>query len=122
MFLGDKSLSEDYCPEINVTLTGLAIREFLLAVGEGYPYWFYKCFKKIKPSTSYQSISRYFWILKKIGLIEETREEPSKGRYPRKYYRIVPGTEDHPAWLHPQQVLYPETRLGSNRYYKRFSP
>lgn len=111
-------MNYDECPEIGVTLTGLYIREFLLTVGEAYPYWVYKCFKKIKPSTSYQSIARYFWILRKIGVIEETRTEKSMSRFDRKYFRIVPGMEDHPAWLHPQQYLYPETRLGAKRYHK----
>lgn len=118
MFTGDIVSDPDYCPEITVKLTGLAIREFLLAVGEGYPYWFYRCFKKVKPTTSYQSVARYFYILRKLGLIEFVREEPSNSRFPRKYFRIVPGREDDPAWLHPQEELYPETRIGGKRYRK----
>ncbi len=106
----------DYCPEITYRLTGMAIREFLLKVGEAYPYWFYRCFKKVKPSTSYQSVARYFYILRRLGLIEPTRVEPSRSRFPRHYFRIVPGREDDPAWFHPQEVLYPETALGARRY------
>ena len=33
--------------EITVALTGLAIREYLLAVGEGCPNDFYKEFRKV---------------------------------------------------------------------------
>lgn len=110
-------MGEEYrCPEyFTYRLTGLAIREYLQYVGEGYPYEFYVCFKKVKPSTSYASIRRYFYILKRIGLIEPTRTEPSKrGGFPRTYYRIV--VYDDPRWLAPQEALYPETRLGPKRY------
>lgn len=110
-------MSEGYrCPPyFSVKLTGLAIREYLAYVGEGYPYEFYVCFKKVKPTTSYASVRRYFYILKKLGLIEPVRTEPSsKGGFPRTYYRIV--IYDDPRWLAPQEALYPETALGKKRY------
>ena len=114
------SSDEEYCPEIPVKLTGLAIKYFLLAVGEGNPYWFYKCFKKVKPSTSYNNVRRYFYFLKKLGLIEPVRKEPSKHGMPKTYYRIVPGMEDDPRWFAPQAELYPETRLGAKRYVPKY--
>lgn len=104
-------------PYFTVKLTGLAIREYLSHVGEGYPYEFYKCFQKIKPTTSYASVRRYFYILKRLGLIEPVRKEPSsKGGFKRTYYRIV--IYDDPRWFAPQEALYPETRLGAKRYMK----
>ncbi|RLG79767.1 MAG: hypothetical protein DRO09_03995 [Thermoprotei archaeon] len=120
------SMGEEYCPEIPVKLTGLAIRYFLLAVGEGCPYWFYKCFREVKPTTSYRNVVRYFYFLKKLGLIEPVRKEPRlspSGKpygFPRTYYRIVPGMEDDPRWFAPQAELYPETRLGKKRYVPKY--
>lgn len=106
-------------PYFSTTLTGLAIREYLDYVKVGYPYEFYVCFKKYKPSTSYQSVVRYFWILKKLGLIRETGTEKGNAPIPRKLYEIA--IYDDPRWYAPQVAMYPETRLGSKRYkwYKR---
>lgn len=101
-------------PYFSSTLTGLAIREYLSYVKQGYPYEFYVCFKKVKPSTSYSSIVRYFWILKKIGLIREVGSEQGNAPIPRKLYEIV--IYDDPRWFAPQEALYPETKLGSRRY------
>jgi len=112
-------MPEDRCPEFTTRLTGLAIREYLMHVGEGYANEFYRCFKKIKKKVSYQSVVRYFWILEKLGLIELVRFEIRGSKFPVKYYRIVPGKENDPRWLHPQSALYPITRLGSRRYKKK---
>ena len=118
--MADEEVKEDLppCPEITFKWTGLAIREYLMQMGEGYPYHFYICYKRIKPKTSYQSVRRYFSFLKKLGLIEPTRTEPASrhGWLPRTYYRIVPGKEDAEEWYAPQATLYPETRLGRKRY------
>jgi hypothetical protein len=109
----------EVCPEITVKFTGLAIREYLLAVGEGSPYDFYKCFKVVKPDTSYKNIAYYFYLLKRAGLITPVRKEPSsRGGFDRTIYRIVPGMENHPGWWHPQQIFYPDTRWGKKRYWR----
>lgn len=107
--------------EISLTssLTGMAIREFLLEVGEGGPNDFYRSFRKVKTSASYNSCRRYFWICKKLGLIEPTRREFGRGYIPKQLYRIVPGAEGDPRWSAPQASLYPETRLGARRYARR---
>lgn len=104
--------------ELTNTRTGLAIREFLQKVGEGCSSDFHTSFKKVKEKTSYASCRRYFWILKKLGLIEFTRVEPGKAFIPKRLYRIVPGMEDAEEWRAPQIALYPETRLGSKRYHR----
>ena len=106
--------------ELSETLTGLAIREFLLQVGEGCSSDFHSAFKKVKNKTSYASARRYFWILKKLGLIEFTRVESGKAFIPKRLYRIVPGMEDSPIWRAPQATLYPETRLGQARYVRKY--
>jgi hypothetical protein len=110
--------------EVKLTerLTGLAIREYLLVVGEGYPHEFYHNFKKIKPTTSYASVRRYFYILRELGLIEPTRVVRGRGRWPIHLHRIVPGMEDErlmDIWRAPQRELYPATGLGRKRYRKR---
>jgi len=102
--------------EISEKLTGLAIKEFLMSVGEGSPNEFYSQFKKVKPSTSYESVRRYFYILKNLGLIEPTRREVGRAPIPKQLYRIVPGMEDAPEWYRPQIAMYPDTRWGRRRY------
>ena len=103
-------------PYFSTKFTGLAIREYLSYVEEGYPYEFYICFKKVKPNTSYTSVRRYFYILNRLGLIERVRTEPRKGGFPRSYYRIR--IYEDPRWYAPQEALYPNTRLGGRRYKK----
>jgi len=98
------------------TSTGLAIREFLREVGEGCPSDFLKAFRKVKKKTSYGSARRYFWICKKLGLIEPTRREMGRGVIPKQLYRIVPGMDTDFRWSAPQAALYPDTRLGRSRY------
>jgi len=111
--------SSEVCPEITTLYTGLAIREYLLAVGEGSPYDFYKCFKRVKPDVKYLNVVRYFWLLKEAGLIRLVREEPpSRGYFMKRYYAVVPERVDDPAWFHPQQVKYPDTKWGKKRYWK----
>lgn len=105
--------------ELTEPLTGLAIREFLLHVGEGGPNDFIKAYRKVKKKTSYDSARRYFYILKRLGLIEPTRREWGKGFIPRQLYRLCAGSESDPRWEAPQAALYPETRLGARRYRKR---
>ncbi len=105
--------------ELTEPFTGMAIRQYLLEVGEGHPNGFYTAFRRIKRKTSYMSAARYFYILKRLGLIEPTRREFGAGPIPKQLYRIVPGMADDPRWAAPQVALYPETRLGPRRYAKR---
>jgi hypothetical protein len=108
---------EEKCPDFKFYTTGLAIRQYLMDMGEGSPYDFYKCFKKFKPTVSYKNVAYYFYLLHRAGLIQRVRSEPSsRGGFDKSIYRIVPGKEDDPGWLHPQQIFYPETRLGGRRY------
>ena len=104
--------------ELKEGLAGLAIREYLQQVGEGNPNGFFKAYRKVKEKTSYASVRRYFWILKKLGMIEPTRREMGAGIIAKQLYRIVPGMENDPRWSHPQVALYPSTRFGGARYEK----
>lgn len=107
-------------------LTGLAIRDWLVATRGGSPSDFYREFalqieermdregKKLK-IPSYMSIVRYFYILKELGMIHRIRE----GGLPRRksLYAIVPGiTRADDRWFHAQVEMYPATKWGSRRY------
>lgn len=104
--------------ELKEVLAGLAIREFLISVGEGCPNDFYKAYRRVKKATSYDAARRTFYILKKLGLVEPTRREWGRGYIPKQLYRIIPGMENSPLWNAPQGALYPSTRLGGARYQK----
>jgi len=70
----------------------------------------------------YSSFRRYFYILKKLGLIEFTREETGENPQlqPRRYYTVVEEFSDlDDAWRKPQVVLYPETVWGKEDYKAR---
>jgi len=96
--------------------TGVAIRDFLLRVGVGSPYDFFREFREVKPTTSYGSIRRYFYILKRLGLIEFVGAVPSeRGGFPKRTYRIVPRTEEDPRWDYPQIALYPLSGFGGKK-------
>jgi hypothetical protein len=100
--------------------TGAAIRDYLLMVGVASPYDFYKEFKKVKPTTSYESIRRYFYIARKLGLIRLVRTEPSsKGGFSKRFYELVPGAEHDPRWEYLQIAYYPITGFGG-RHGKRY--
>ena len=106
--------------ELSEPLAGRAIREFLLQVGEGCPNGFYKAYRRVKKKTSYASARRYFWILKKLGLVEPTRREVGQSAMiPKQLYQIVPGMAEDPRWNAPQIALYPATAFGSKRYARR---
>jgi len=74
------------------------IREWLLKVGEGspYDYWIYEG-RRIR----YSTIVKYFYVLRKAGLIEVVREVENSRASPikKKLYRIVPGRENDPRWF-----------------------
>lgn len=95
-----------------------AIREYLLALGEGYPYGFWKLWRRFKKKTSYKAVRQLFWTLKEIGLIETARWERGTTPFRKHLYRAVPGKEDDVRWFRPQQELYPATALGGSGYAK----
>ncbi|MFQ6076628.1 MAG: hypothetical protein ACE5Z5_10920, partial [Candidatus Bathyarchaeia archaeon] len=69
--------------------TGVAIRDFLLSLGVGSPCDFYREFREAKPTASYGSIRRYFYILRRLGLIEFVRSAPSeRDGFPERTYGI----------------------------------
>lgn len=99
-----------------VVSTGVWIRDHLLEVGEDYPLRMYKLLKREKKLRgvkcgSYQSFRQYVWWLRRLELIEFVRSEPSENPVleGRRYYRVVEGKEDDPAWRNPRRSLYPES-------------
>jgi len=105
--------------------TGTFIRDFLLAYKEAYAYEVWKALKKERRereliAPTYRSFWNTWSILRKLELIRLVRvEQPlPKAKWYRRYFTIVPGMEDHPAWYHPQVALYPLTQLGQKDYTK----
>jgi len=108
--------------------TGEFIRDYLQKEGEAYIHETWMAFQDdlreygLEWWGKYSSFRRYFYILKKLGLIEFTREEPSEKPQlqPRRYYRVVPEYSDlKRAWRKPQVVMYPETVWGKEDYKNR---
>ena len=96
--------------------TGVWIRDHLLEVGEDYLAGMYREFKRDKKARevkcgSYQTFRQHIWWLRKLGLIEFVRSEPSENPVleGRRYYRVVAGRENDPAWRNPRRSLYPES-------------
>jgi len=97
--------------------TGVWIRDHLSEVGEDCVAAMYQAFKMDKKNKgvqcgSYQNFNQYIYWLRALKLIEVIRSEPSAnpvlvGR--RRYYGIVPGTENSSAWRNPRRTLYPES-------------
>lgn len=92
--------------------TGPAIKEYLLTVGRGNSYAFFKLFRQVKKTTSYDSVRRYFWMLRKIGLIRPAGTEARAHGWRKHMYTVTPGKEEDPAWWHCQGELYNATRVG----------
>ena len=95
---------------------GEAIREYLLTMGEGYAYGFWKIWRHIKPRSNYASVHRYFWVLQEIGLILYVRSEPGENRFNRRLYSITEGMEASEFWRDPLSELYPRAALGDKYY------
>jgi len=60
---------------------------------------------------TYQNFRNYIYWLKKLGLIEKVKSEPSEKPQlqSRNYYRIVWERRDDPAWSNPRRALYPKS-------------
>ena len=92
---------------------GLLIRDILLEKKESYVY---EVLKEAKSRLntfkgSYDTFRRYFYILRKLGLIEKVKEEkvPEENipfEAVRIYYRIAKGKETDPAWEDPIAYAY----------------
>ena len=92
---------------------GLLIRDILLEKKEAYVY---EVLKEVKSRVntfrgSYDTFRRYFYILRKLELIEKVREEkvpeeniPFEAK--RIYYKIKEGKENDPAWEDPIAYAY----------------
>ena len=92
----------------------IAIREYLREKGEGSPSGFYKSYKNFKKSTSYNSITRTFWILKQLGLIIKVRSERGRAPIPKSFYRLDESLIEDKAWRSPQKAKYPR-HFGGRR-------
>jgi len=104
------------------------IRTRLLVTRGDYAYRVWQEFSRHLVETfgqrppTYSSFAKYWWILKRLGLIEPVGPaRPGKGGRPRQFYRVVPGKEPEDIWPdNPQAELYGEAvRLGRRRYRRR---
>ena len=86
----------------------MAIREYLRVNNEGSAAGFFKSYKNFKPSTSYASIARTFWLLKELGLIMKRRSERGKAPIAISYYELVGDRFEDKSWRSPQRAKYPE--------------
>ena len=103
------SEAEDECPKFKALIQGLAVRQMFLEKGAITSYDFYKCYSRYRPRFKPSDAARLFYILRRLGLIEELGTEPSsRPGFPRRLYTIVPGREDDPAWVNPPAALYGE--------------
>lgn len=105
--------------------TGIFVRDFLLSYKEAYCYEVWKALKRAREEKGLIAPThRSFWntwsILRKLELIRLVRVERPlpQAKWYRRYFQIVPGMEDDPAWIHPQVAMYPLTQLGSRDYAK----
>jgi DNA-binding PadR family transcriptional regulator len=102
-------------------LLSLFIRDYLMEHGEASPYDIVKAIKenleeKERRKVSYQNVRNYFYLLRKLGLIEPSgRVEPSSKPYlqPKIYYKLTEkGLSTPPEsleWRDPHRALYPES-------------
>lgn len=104
---------------------GESIRNWLLLNGEGYPYAFWGLWRRVRTSSSYDAVVRYFHVLEKIGLIEKIKPKPYvlfddkyRGTRARVFYKIVDGMQGSPDFRDADSVLYPSHTLGGKRYKK----
>lgn len=99
--------------------TGIWIRDALIKKGEAHIHELYiehkrdlRSINKDYKTGEYQNFRTYFYVLRKLGLVEETRKEapPQKANKPwlhdRTYYRVVKGREEDPAWQNPFKAAY----------------
>jgi hypothetical protein len=115
--------------------TGTFIRDYLKEHKTASAYEMWKALKAARATYGltykkepiivcrYESFLRnYIYVLKKLGLIQLVRKEPSDragAKLPRHYYRITPGREDDPRWRHPQ-IAY-DARRGLTKHRKAYA-
>jgi len=63
---------------------------------------------RLERRTSYQAVLRLFYDLRRLGLIEFVRAEPTPTGIEKRYYRIVPGKEEDPRWVGAHHKLFGE--------------
>lgn len=104
---------------------GESIRNWLLLESEGYPYAFWLLWKRVRTSSSYAAVVRYFHVLEKIGLIEKANPkkytfftDKYRGSTARIFYKIVDGMQGSPDFDRADIVLYPSHEWGGRRYKK----
>jgi hypothetical protein len=86
---------------------GSRLRDLFKEKGELSPSDAYRLLR-LERRTSYQAVLRLFYDLRRLGLIEFVRAEPSPTGIEKRYYRIAPGMEDDPRWIGAHHRLFGE--------------
>ena len=81
------------------------VRKYLEEHDTGYPKGIHAAYTEwceehgFEPP-QYSSVRRQIWLLKDLGLIEESHTEPGQNPAlnPRQYYRLTPRGRDPSAW------------------------
>lgn len=103
--------------ELQESRTSPFIREYLLQHEEACPYEVYEALRTLRREMkmnipSSKNIYFYFWVLRKLGLIEFTREgevaDSPLGRregLKKRYFRIRRDLAGSKMWKNPQKFL-----------------
>lgn len=94
--------------KVKQPFAGIFIRDLLRRKGSSYPTEIHREFKEWSKQKnihqqSYQSVCRYIYQLKRVGLIEPIGTRPSNNPIlkDRTYYSVVRGRERSPIWKNP---------------------
>lgn len=108
---------EEECPEFTYKVQGLAACEFLRARGAATAYDFYKCYHRLKPRFKPQDAYRLFWLLKKLGLIDEVGKQETPHRSERFWQHLYMIRHDcneseyyMKLWANPPRAYYGDER------------
>jgi len=104
--------------------TAYMIRDILKVIGPAYVKHIHnRCVEFCRPlrsatgtelrpgytPPSYKSVQNMIYTLRKLGLVvldKEVKDPANPHRFPRRYYRLVPGKEGDMAWRNPIDAHY----------------
>lgn len=65
---------------------------------------------------NYHGITKWFYVLRQLGMIYFTRSEPARGALTKNYYAKMEGSDRLWDMAGVEQALYPRVRWGGGRY------
>jgi hypothetical protein len=85
--------------------TSTEIRRYMFENKETSPSDFHNYINQYR-DVKYNSVAKYFYVLRKLGLIEISRKEERNGGFPKIFYKLVERQIENIAWNNPQESLY----------------